>query len=260
MLKGTTSNMRFSRHATKLVLLLVAFAAAASALVLPNSANDIHNSDRGAKLVRRQGPRWTWEDLWNGRVRHDPRHPPMVRPDAYFSGKYFHDGKPLYIYEGNILGGVDKIDAKHALANYRGFHAYEINSEKVVTVTRDGTFKNDANVAKVGKKANWVKTQFGATPSLLAFGSNVNPLPHSQAPILRWRSPSTPKWNEVMAMETAGRGELIQTLRPILDDQRKMRFVNQFGTASLHIRARPDGSVEHQLWDLVRNKEIHLRL
>ncbi|KAJ1022960.1 hypothetical protein NDA13_005009 [Ustilago tritici] len=57
---GTTSNMRFSRHATKLVLLLVAFAAAASVLVLPNSANDIHNSDRGAKLVRRQGQRWSW--------------------------------------------------------------------------------------------------------------------------------------------------------------------------------------------------------
>ncbi|SOV06885.1 uncharacterized protein UDID_17952 [Ustilago sp. UG-2017a] len=253
--------MRFSRHATKLVLLLVAFAAAASALVLPNSANDIHNSDRGAKLVRRQGQRWTWEDLWNGRVRHDPRHPQMIRPDGYFSSIYFHDGKPLFIYDVNSPRGVYKLDAKHALANYGGFHAYEINSEKVVTVTPDGTFQNDANVAKVGKGANWVKTQFGETPSLLAFGSNVHPLPRPRARFLRGRPQQVaPTWDEVMTKGVANPGDRLEFLKPILADQRHMRFVNEFGTVNLNIRAHPDGSVEHQLWDLIKNEEIHLRL
>ncbi|SPC62773.1 uncharacterized protein UHOD_20303 [Ustilago sp. UG-2017b] len=242
--------MRFSRHATKLVLLLVAFAAAASALVLPNSANDIHNSDRGAKLIRRQGPRWSWQELYDGQVRHNPEIRPMHRVDGYFINNYFHKGKPLFIYYENNRGGVDRFDAWHALTNYKGFHAYQINSRQAVTVLQDKTVLNDVDVANFGKDVNWVNTQFGEIPSKLALGSNVNPL-RKKTSIFKWRSPKVPTWDDVMTTRKANLGHGLENLKPILDDQRKMRFVDQNGAMSLNIRAHPDGQVEYQVVELL---------
>ncbi|SAM84464.1 uncharacterized protein UBRO_20303 [Ustilago bromivora] len=243
--------MRISRHATKLVLLLVAFAAAASALVLPNSANDIHNSDRGAKLVRRQVPKWSWEDIRSGRVRHDPNHPAMHPQVAnqYFEGQYFHNDMPLFIYDVNSRRGVPKLDAKHALTNYGGFHAYEINSEQAITVTQDQLPREDTEVARGARYVTSIRTQFGETPAKLAFGPRVIPLPSPPTRIFGRRSQQAPTWEQVRAMRIADRGGRLENLRPILANQRHLRFVNQFGNMGLNIRAHPNGKIEHQVLD-----------
>ncbi|KAJ1024323.1 hypothetical protein NDA18_004493 [Ustilago nuda] len=247
--------MRFSRHATKLVLLLVAFAAAASALVLPNSANDIHNSDRGAKLVRRQIKRWNWEEIQQGGIPDGVYRPSNEGAlSSLFHKTIFHDGKPVFFFNGKDRKDLSDALAQHAFANFDHFHALETQSLDVMTVKPQEVAEADDGVKQGVRNAFHTHKNFGSDAARLAYGSSVSALTGGSSGLFRRRK-RAPKWEDVLSGQANPRGDF-DTLKDLLRRQRHLRFEDSLGTKSLNIRARPDGSIERQFWDIVGGVEI----
>ncbi|KAJ1043219.1 hypothetical protein NDA10_004077 [Ustilago hordei] len=252
--------MRFSCHATKLVLLLMAFAAAASALVLPNSANDIHNSDRGAKLVCRQTKKWTWQEIQQGSIRNrNYRTSTLGAVSSIFHETIFYGGQPVIFFNGKSEEVLPDGLAQHAFANFNGFHALETNSQEVMTVKPQGVAAANDGVKQGVRNVYHTHRNFGRDAAKLAYTSSVYALPPRRIGFFE-KPQQAPKWKVVLTGEANPRGDFL-TLKEQLDRQRHLRFEDSLGTKSLNIRANPDGSIERQFWDLVNKKEImNLRL
>lgn len=109
-------------------------------------------------------------------------------------------------------------------------------------------------VKQGARNAFYTQRNFGANAAKLAYGSGVYALPTRRTGFFG-RPQRAPKWEDVLSGEANPRGDF-RTLKAMLDSQRHLRFEDSQPTKSLNIRARPDGSVERQFWDIARGVEI----